>query len=88
MPLYDYDCEDCGHEFEEFEIIKYRNNIKCKRCKGSCKINITRSKQSIHIFPEGVWEHIAIDPVYVNDKKHLKQLCKQHGVYATGVLDG
>jgi len=33
MPTYDYLCEDCGHEFEQFQSIKARPLRKCPVCK-------------------------------------------------------
>jgi putative FmdB family regulatory protein len=38
MPTYDYRCDDCGHEFEEFQSIKARSLRKCPECgKNSLK---------------------------------------------------
>lgn len=33
MPTYDYICEDCGYEFEQFQSIKSKPLHKCPRCK-------------------------------------------------------
>jgi len=33
MPTYDYLCENCGHEFEQFQTIKSRPLRKCPVCK-------------------------------------------------------
>ncbi len=33
MPTYDYLCEDCGYEFEQFQSIKARPLRKCPICK-------------------------------------------------------
>ena len=33
MPTYDYVCDACGHEFEEFQYIKEEPLKKCPRCK-------------------------------------------------------
>lgn len=32
MPTYDYICEDCGYEFEQFQLITARLIRKCPRC--------------------------------------------------------
>ena len=32
MPTYDYICENCGYEFEQFQAIKARHIRKCPRC--------------------------------------------------------
>ena len=33
MPTYDYRCDACGHEFEEFQYIKESPLKKCPECK-------------------------------------------------------
>jgi putative FmdB family regulatory protein len=33
MPTYEYACESCGHEFEEFQSITARPLKKCPRCR-------------------------------------------------------
>ncbi|MDR1385570.1 MAG: zinc ribbon domain-containing protein [Planctomycetaceae bacterium] len=32
MPTYDYHCDACGHEFEEFQYIKEEPLHKCPKC--------------------------------------------------------
>ena len=32
MPTYDYKCDDCGYEFEQFQTITARPIRKCPRC--------------------------------------------------------
>ena len=32
MPTYDYICENCGYEFEQFQAIKARPIRKCPKC--------------------------------------------------------
>ncbi len=32
MPTYDYQCPDCGHEFEEFQSISAKPIKKCPKC--------------------------------------------------------
>lgn len=32
MPTYDYKCENCGHEFEQFQSITARSLRKCPKC--------------------------------------------------------
>lgn len=33
MPTYDYVCDACGHEFEEFQSITAKVHRKCPKCK-------------------------------------------------------
>lgn len=34
MPTYGYSCDDCGHEFEEFQSISAKPLKKCPECSG------------------------------------------------------
>jgi putative FmdB family regulatory protein len=34
MPTYDYVCEDCGYQFEEFQSITAKPLAKCPKCRG------------------------------------------------------
>ena len=66
-----------------------------ERATAPCECGATAKKDyagslsaTVHLFPEGVFEHIAFDPVYVNDKRHLRDLSREHDFYAPGLLDG
>ena len=37
MPTYDYECESCGHQFEQFQSITARPTRKCPEC-GKMKL--------------------------------------------------
>ncbi|MBI4372616.1 MAG: zinc ribbon domain-containing protein [Candidatus Omnitrophica bacterium] len=37
MPTYEYECETCGHRFEEFQSIKAEPLKVCPQCKGNVK---------------------------------------------------
>ena len=38
MPTYDYECEKCGYEFEEFQSITAPPITDCPRCKARNKV--------------------------------------------------
>jgi putative FmdB family regulatory protein len=38
MPTYDYECESCGHQFEQFQSITARPTRKCPAC-GRMKLH-------------------------------------------------
>src|SRR5436190_17711040 len=35
MPTYDYECDACGHKFEEFQSMMDKHLKKCPKCKKS-----------------------------------------------------
>ena len=37
MPTYEYECQKCGHRFEEFQSMKDPALVKCPKCKGKLK---------------------------------------------------
>lgn len=37
MPTYDYRCQECGYEFEEFQMMKDVPLSVCPRCEGELK---------------------------------------------------
>ena len=37
MPTYEYECQKCGHRFEEFQSMKDAPLTKCPVCKGKVK---------------------------------------------------
>jgi len=37
MPIYDYECENCGHQFEQFQSITAKPLKKCPEC-GKMKL--------------------------------------------------
>lgn len=79
MPLYDYKCEVCGEEFEDFRHIEDREKV--THCGVKAKLLI--SKANNDWFRPHWNEHISEDgPVYVESKRHYKELCKKHGVYS------
>ena len=44
MPIYEYECEDCGSIFEEIhKINKVPQYIKCKKCSGYAPKRMARS---------------------------------------------
>ena len=84
MPLYDYKCWRCDYEFEEVSKIDDRSKMSCPKCTGKCYPLTTCNKRDW--FRAGIWEDFGDQPVEVTSKKHLRELCKQNGVYAR-VLD-
>jgi putative FmdB family regulatory protein len=82
MPIYQYKCKKCGEEFEKFQHIDDRYETKCK-CGGDTKILIKPQKNfGIHVWIPYMEENICHQPVMVESKQHLKDLCKEHGVHA------
>ncbi len=37
MPTYEYECQKCGHRFEEFQSMTAKPLTRCPECKGKVK---------------------------------------------------
>ncbi|MBU2249793.1 MAG: hypothetical protein KKD77_23805 [Gammaproteobacteria bacterium] len=82
MPLYDFKCKICSHEFEGISTLEGLPAVRCPECgNDACEILITGS--NYHPFPEGWWEHIATKPLHISSRSQLKEECRKHDCYAT-----
>ena len=76
MPIYKYQCNKCGEEIEAFHKVKDRYNQKCPECKHDMQIMIQPIVS--HIFHSFWHPNLTKKPVYVESKKHLKELDKKY----------
>ena len=76
MPLYDYQCERCGHEFERIASIKDRSSAGCPICGGNAKLLVSLTRPPIR-FPEGVWD-IGNKSIYISSKRQLRDEMNKH----------
>ena len=70
MPTYDYICEDCGYEFEQFQSIKARPLRKCPICKKPSLKRLIGSGSALIFKGPGFYE---TDYRSENYKKQAKQ---------------
>jgi putative FmdB family regulatory protein len=47
VPIYEYKCEECEYEFEEFQSIKEPPVESCPKCKGKVKKVISMTSFSL-----------------------------------------
>ncbi len=98
MPSYDYHCNHCNADYMWFRKKgEEQNDLSCPTCLeetaflGECKGDgppaYLGSALDKNLQAKGNWEHIAIDPIEVRDKVHLKDVCQEHGCHAPGVLE-
>jgi len=80
VPLYDFKCRECGHEFEELSKVEDKDSVPCKECSGKCDTLITTRGKDW--FKEGWWDDFDVKPIYVSSKSQLRELCKKYEVYA------
>ena len=77
MPLYKYKCE-CGNELEEIHSVDDRYNQKCPECEKDMQIVIQPT--TFQIFKAFWHPNLTSKPVWVESKKHLKELDKKYNM--------
>lgn len=75
MPLYDTKCTICGHEEER--LVKYDEAVRCGKC-GAPSIRLVNQPNKVINFKPRWFEHFGPKPIFVESKKQLKMLCKEH----------
>lgn len=82
MPLYDFKCKNCEKVFENFccinEVESFTIQLRCPECNGKVDRLIGGVKKDW--FKVHINEDFDGTPIEVTSKKHLKELCKKHGV--------
>ena len=82
MPTYQVRCKECNKIFDAFVKIEDRYKIKCE-CGGDAKVWFGGlTTVAAHVWTPYWEENICHQPVLVESKKHLKELCKEHDVIA------
>lgn len=76
MPLYEYECLECGKEFDRFKKIDERFSVYCPNCGFSnCKLLI--SKSNCKVFHDYIEHNIGEKPIHIKSSRHLKDELKK-----------
>ncbi len=73
MPTYEYQCENCGHEFEQFQSITARPLRKCPNCKKNSLNRLIGSGAAVIFKGNGFYETDYRSESYKNDQKKEKE---------------
>lgn len=77
MPLYDYECGECGYVFENIaEIKNHRRGVTCPNCKAHAPRIMPLIRQTA-LFQEGVWD-IGQTEQHITSRKGLVEAFKRH----------
>ena len=88
MPLYDYECDKCGQDFDELRPISDRNTALCQ-CGGKGRLIIKRGKApGIVVFQPGYWRDIGPNGTYVNNPQELRDALDRTGSRADFLENG
>ena len=90
--LYQYKCKKCGEVTEAWRTVKKRKHApKCEKCGG--KTSIMYSAGTVPLANTGKGSRMGslnttLDeyPIYVKNKHHFKELCRERGVRPSGLI--
>lgn len=85
MPLYIYKCNYCKTETELFRSVKERDCVSICEC-GRDRERILTPQVSVDIWKPQWFEHIDVNPIYIESKKQLKEECEKRGVVSIGYM--
>lgn len=75
MPLYDYECDRCGKEWEEYVTLVDKDTVRCSSCMGSAHTLITINSRP-NVFMEQYDEGLE---AMVTGPGHRQTLMKERG---------
>ena len=78
MPLFDFKCVECQHIMTDV-VCPSDHRPPCSKCTAPTEKYFCRGAP-VHIFKEGMYEHVAETPQYFSSKRKLKHFCKEQGV--------
>jgi len=82
MPVYAYKCNYCKTIVELFRAIRERNCISICDCGKDRERILTTA--SVEVWKPQWFEHIDINPIYIESKSQLKEECKKRGLISKG----
>lgn len=88
MPVYEYGCKDCGHEFDVVKSFKeYDLPEACQSCQS---LKTERYISRSYFYGEKDWDKVEFNPAFgclVKNKKHREQLAKERNLIEIGNED-
>ena len=78
MPLYKYECEECGRYFDIYSSVEDRHDQYCPNC-GS-KLTKLISPIAVHIFEPYVDDMMDDKPIYIETRRQKKEELRKRGL--------
>lgn len=80
MPLYEYECEKCGHVTEAHRAMRERRKLlRCEVCGGKTEKLITSTHLTRIPFPFTL-DHVAEHPVTFKSKREMRKYLDKRGL--------
>jgi putative FmdB family regulatory protein len=85
MPVYDWSCQNCGEVKDVFAHMDDTQTT-CPKC-GALMDRLFSPPSAYHMDIEPYWEeNLGGEPVYVESRRHLNQLCRERGIVQKNAL--
>jgi len=78
MPIYDIKCQRCETLMRDIVQASDEPQPTCA-CGGRFE-RVWMAASKVHIFHEGLYEHLAPDPIHFSSRQKLKSYCKENGL--------
>jgi putative FmdB family regulatory protein len=76
MPLYDYECLECGKTFDKFKKVEDRFSVYCPNC-GFSNCQLLISKVNCKVFHDYIEHNICEKPIHIKSTRHLRDELKR-----------
>lgn len=89
MPVYPYRCLECQHKDDL--VLTYEESQKprtCPKCGKQFVKDWSRFTSGIEIFKPQWFEHIDINPIFIESRRQLHEECKKRGLTSVYLESG
>jgi len=85
MPLYDFQCSDCGHiredEYRKSALVKSHERMECPTCEKVRRFEMLFPAPATHDWGQGrYFEHVSATGETFYDKASFKRYMKKNGL--------
>ena len=79
MPLYDFNCDECGVTFERYAKMDEKV-VDCEACRDGMAFRKITARYYAHSDVDFVTDNITGKPERIDSKRKLRRLMSEHGV--------
>jgi len=86
MPIFDYECGDCGHIKQDVFVKSWKEPVDCIRC--ACAMTKLCAVPQMHLIPiDGIHlKHVCPGGKTFHSKREMKEYAKKHNLELGALL--
>ncbi|MHA1840846.1 MAG: FmdB family zinc ribbon protein [Candidatus Heimdallarchaeota archaeon] len=87
MPIYDFECDHCGHIEKDFLAKRPMSKLRCPKCKKKMKLLFNKEFQ-IDVMPNGglYLEHVSATGQTFHSKKEMRKFERDNNMELGALL--